>query len=114
MAENPAGQDLALIHRRIAQLHSELAEAHSELAENQLADTRQRAVMDDVPAKPTTQPSADRLMTVGDVAERLSVDARTVRNWRREGRMPVAFSEGGVIRWERQTIQDWIEARTAP
>jgi excisionase family DNA binding protein len=78
-----------------------LAEGH----ENQLAVAPERAVMAPVKRPP--------LLSVRDVAEILGVDARTVRRWREERKLPPALTVGGIVRWERADIEAWIAARTA-
>lgn len=91
---------------RIAGLQASLAEAHRELAEvlqNELAVPAERALMSEV--KP------ERLLTVRDVAERLSLSEKTVRRLRRRGEIPRGIEVGGVIRWRAEEIDAWVVSR---
>ena len=91
----------AALFARLAEVHAEAAQIYRELAEIQLAAPPERALMD--PVEPV------RLLTARDVAERLRVDAKTVRRWRESGRLPPAIEIGGVVRWRTQDIDAWIE-----
>jgi excisionase family DNA binding protein len=57
------------------------------------------------------QPQLEPLLTVKDVAHLLSVTEKTVREWKAKGDMPVPFDLGGVIRWERAEVLDWLASR---
>ena len=57
------------------------------------------------------QPQLEPLLTVKDVAHLLSVTEKTVREWNAKGDMPVPFDLGGVIRWERAEVLDWLASR---
>ena len=51
-----------------------------------------------------------RLLTVKDVAARMSVSVRAVWNYRDAGRMPSPVKVGGAIRWRESDIDLWIAA----
>ena len=64
-----------------------------------------------VPAAPFERPDPrefERLLSVQDLADRLAVDARTVRRWRRDRVLPEALEIAGVIRWRPETIDAWL------
>ena len=50
----------------------------------------------------------ERLLAARDVASLLQVNARTVRRWRSEGKLPPAIEISGVIRWHPGVIRDWL------
>ena len=118
-------------HARLAELYRALAEEHARLAAEgqvQLAVAGERALMSLVPATatgPLASASRDplpdapyprdfgRLLSVRDVADLLAVDERTIRRWRREGRLPNAVEVCGVIRWRPEVVDQWILDREA-
>jgi len=55
--------------------------------------------------KPTTPA---RLMSVRDVALRLSLSERTVRRLRRRGELPAGIEIAGTVRWRPEEIDAWI------
>ncbi|QDU84045.1 Helix-turn-helix domain protein [Planctomycetes bacterium Pla163] len=57
------------------------------------------------------QPQLEPLLTVKDVAHLLSVTEKTVREWKAKGDLPEPFELGGVIRWERAEVLDWLDSR---
>ena len=121
----------AASHTRLAALYRALAEEHARLAAEgqvQLAVPGERALMSLVPATatgPLASASRDplpdapyprdfgRLLSVRDVADLLAVDERTIRRWRREGRLPNAVEVCGVIRWRPEVVDQWILDREA-
>lgn len=50
------------------------------------------------------------LLTIEDVARMLSVSTRTVRRLRQEGRIPQPLIVGRSVRWNRETLMQWIGA----
>ena len=48
------------------------------------------------------------MLTVGDVARMLCCSARTIYRLTDSGRMPQPVRLGALIRWPRQTIENWI------
>ena len=51
-----------------------------------------------------------RLIDVQAVAEILAVSSRHVYRLADDGRMPPPMKLGGAVRWDRQTITDWIDS----
>jgi excisionase family DNA binding protein len=52
-----------------------------------------------------------RLLTVDDIAEILRVDARTVRRWIADGRLPRAHLGGRVVRVRPEAVLDLVEGQ---
>lgn len=88
---------------RMAELSGELAALLGDLARRPLASPQ---------ARPAEEPA--RLLTVGDLALRLQVGARTIRRWRERGLLPPAVEVAGVVRWRPAAIEAWIAAREEP
>jgi excisionase family DNA binding protein len=57
---------------------------------------------------PVSEPA--RLLNVDAVAAMLGVSDRHVYRLADCGRMPKPIKLGGAVRWDRQTITDWIDA----
>jgi len=53
----------------------------------------------------------ERLLTVRDVAERLSLSDKTVRRLRRRGELPPGIEVAGTIRWRPEEIEKWLGKR---
>lgn len=99
--------DVGVMLVRADELHAELGDVLRRIvAEVQLDSASDSSLMGAVPAYEGT-----RLMTVHDVARRLSVGDKTLRRWRSEGRLPKALEVGGVLRWRAEDIDAWIEER---
>ncbi|HKX46268.1 MAG TPA: helix-turn-helix domain-containing protein [Planctomycetota bacterium] len=112
-------------HARLAELYGALAEEHARLAREgqvQLAAGPERALMslvpatatEPVPAAPFERPDPrefERLLSVRDLAQRLGVDPKTVRRWRRYRVLPEALVVGGVVRWRPAVIDAWLASR---
>jgi excisionase family DNA binding protein len=71
------------------------------------SETSLYASVDQRDAQTQLQP----LLTVKDVAHLLSVTEKTVREWKAKGDLPEPFEMGGVIRWERAEVLDWLASR---
>jgi len=102
---------------RLARLHAELGRTYAELARNhdiQLAVGADLSVMGAMPNCAETVAGLDPLLTVADLAVLLQVDARTVRRWRSEGKLPDAVELGGVIRWDSGVVRSWLAAGGRP
>jgi len=56
-------------------------------------------------AEGSAQPA---LMDSNEVAEFLSCSRRTVRRLADSGRMPAPVRLGGLLRWNRQALLDWL------
>lgn len=54
----------------------------------------------------------NRYLTINEVAENLGVKARTVRDWKSRGKIPVTVLPGGDIRFNEKEIEKWLELRT--
>ena len=54
----------------------------------------------------------DKLCSIKEVAKILDASPRSIRDWRLQGRFPVAaINEGRFVRWTEKQIQDWIDER---
>ena len=65
------------------------------------------------PSTPSEPERPERLLSVRDLADRLGVDPKTVRRWRRDRVLPEALEIAGVIRWRREVVDQWILDREA-
>jgi len=92
---------------RLADLLSEAGKILHELSEVPLADARDSRDITHVETT-TTRP---RLLSIQDIADRLGIDARTVRRMRARGQLPPAIDLHSVLRWDEATIDAWIEGR---
>lgn len=59
-------------------------------------------------AEPETQLASARLMTVEAVASMLAISTRHVYRLADSGRMPRPVKLGGANRWNRDTLEAWI------
>ena len=103
------GGTQAALFARLAEVHAEAAQIYQDLAEAQLDAHRDRALMDGVAVSAESAPAPGRLLTAHDVAERLRVNAKTIRRWRESGRLPPAIELGGIVRWRARDIDAWLE-----
>jgi predicted DNA-binding transcriptional regulator AlpA len=56
----------------------------------------------------------ESMMELGEIAELLGVEYRTVQKWRADGALPPAdFSLGRVVRWKPATIAAFIRSRAS-
>jgi excisionase family DNA binding protein len=53
-------------------------------------------------------PPQPELLSVNDLAHLLGVSPRTVWSMRYKGSLPAPFKLGGLLRWRRATILEWI------
>jgi excisionase family DNA binding protein len=54
--------------------------------------------------------TADRLLKITEVCERLSVSRQTLYKWINKGRFPAGQQLGGnVVRWRQSTLDTFIE-----
>ncbi len=60
------------------------------------------------------EPSAAQLLDVRAVAALLGCSARHVYRLADAGHMPPPVRLGALVRWPRQTIEDWIAAGCKP
>ena len=99
------GADLADVARALSAVVERLG-AIAERAENQLAEPTKRALMGGV-----VTPEPQALLSVRTLADRLSVDPKTVRRWREAGTLPPAIAVAGVLRWRAEAIDAWLLER---
>ena len=66
-----------------------------------------------VPRSITTNGMSDRLLTVQEVANRLSVSVRTVWSLRSSAQIPDAVKIGNATRWRRSEIESYIRGLDA-
>lgn len=52
--------------------------------------------------------ASQTLMTIKDLADRLTCSTRTLRRLHDSGRMPAAIRLGNLLRWDRAVIERWI------
>lgn len=107
-AQGATGRDVCAVLARVAGLHEQLSQATRELEalvennENGLAGVPDSRLSADVET-PTP------LLTAKDLAARLQVDARTIRRWRKAGKIPPGIELGrSVIRWPADQIERWL------
>lgn len=60
------------------------------------------------------RPAQAPLLDAAEVAGMLKCSERTVYRLAGSGRMPKPIRLGGLVRWRRQTIEDWIGAGCPP
>ena len=114
--EGAAGDAATAALEQIAGLCAGLGRALSALAieQKRLAACGERALMRPSPSESAGEPAmqkAAKLLSTNDVAERVGVDAHTVRRWRSAGLTPPPIAIGGVIRWRPEVIERWLEER---
>ena len=90
---------------RLATVFGEASQVFGDLGQVELAAGASSRLMERVPEASKTR----QLLTVNGLAELLQVDAKTVRAWRERGQLPPAVKIGGVIRWNADDIDRWIE-----
>lgn len=101
-----AQSGLASALRRFSEALDNVSREFSDLSRScakELDDVGSSRLMVPVPHEFPSQ-----LLSVSAVADRLSVDAKTIRRWRSEKRLPPAVGIGGVIRWRSEAIEEWI------
>ena len=96
------------LHARLAELFDQVANVHRELSMIQLDDPRETRLMGDVKSVANMPSERESFLTVNDVAKLLQVDGKTVRRWRKEGKLPPAFANGSIVRWKADVIDAWI------
>lgn len=63
---------------------------------------------------PAPDAARQRLLTVEDVAERLSVSPRHVYRMADAGRIPRPLKIGAAVRWNPDAIDEWIAGGCKP
>jgi excisionase family DNA binding protein len=70
--------------------------------------------MADTPTSTAAEPNAPRLLDVRGVAALLGCSPRHVYRLSDAGRMPAPVKIGALVRWRRQSVEDWIAAGCMP
>ena len=96
---------LASDFRALADLASRLARR----LESGLAD------LPDSEPSATVKPTAPfaELLGARELAALLAINARTLRRWKQEGRIPKPLRGKGPPRWRRSAIDQWLEDQAA-
>jgi Predicted transcriptional regulator len=55
--------------------------------------------------------TAPRLLTIKQVADRLTVSVGCLRAWRIRGEGPPAIRVGSALRWDEREVDAWLNAR---
>lgn len=55
--------------------------------------------------------SAFRLLTIQQVADRLTVSVGCLRAWRIRGEGPPAIRLGSALRWDERDVDAWLDSR---
>lgn len=55
--------------------------------------------------------SPPRLLTIKQVAERLTVSVGCLRAWRIRGDGPPAIRIGSALRWDEREVDAWLDSR---
>ena len=55
--------------------------------------------------------TAPRLLTIKQVADRLTVSVGCLRAWRIRGEGPPAIRVGSALRWDEGEVEAWLNAR---
>lgn len=100
-------QQIADGHATLAQLYSRVASEEQQIQLASFGDQSVHADVNEIQA--AAHPP--KLLSVADLANFLAVDPRTVRRWRTSGELPPAVQLGGVVRWEIEDIEHWLERR---
>jgi excisionase family DNA binding protein len=56
----------------------------------------------------------DRLMTITDLSEMLSVPVDTLYGWRHRGEGPAGYRIGRHVRYRRTTVEAWLDTQARP
>lgn len=54
------------------------------------------------------------LLTAADLAVIAQVTVRTIRRWHDQGQIPAGLRIGAAVRWRREDIEAFLEARARP
>jgi predicted DNA-binding transcriptional regulator AlpA len=55
--------------------------------------------------------SSGELLTIQELAERLTVSVGCIRAWRLRGDGPPAIRVGTALRWDPHEVDEWIDSR---
>lgn len=85
---------------RLSDLFTEAAGILRDLTEVPVDVPRETRLSVDVPK---------RLLSARDIAAKIGVNERTIRRWRRQGKMPAGVEfAGAIVRWRHEEIDAWI------
>lgn len=56
-----------------------------------------------------TEDDQGEFLSAGEVAARLGIRERQVYRMKNDGRLPQPVKLGGLTRWSRRAIADWVE-----
>ena len=64
------------------------------------------------PSKPQADtPQLGTLLTIQELAERLTVSVGCIRAWRLRGDGPPAIRVGTALRWDSREVDEWLDIR---
>jgi len=105
----------AALWARLERLHRDLADCYRDLlgrgekdGEDVLESGQIRVAAGAEQSDITSVPKPRKMLSAKALADLLDVDAKTVRRWREEGRVPEPVQIGGVIRWRPEDIDAWL------
>ncbi len=100
-----AGPHVLADLERASALVVELSEILAKLSQNSLGHLPPPALMDDM--------QLNNLISAADLATRLDVDRRTLRDWVNARRLPPPMQIGRKQFWKRNEIERWLEEQRA-
>ena len=54
------------------------------------------------------------LLTANELAAMLGVNRSTIWTWHSSGKIPMPIQIGGITRWRKDEIQQWLDAGAPP
>lgn len=57
------------------------------------------------------RPEPSRLLTIEQLAQRLTVSVGCIRSWRMKGEGPPAIRVGTSLRWDSGEVDAWLDGR---
>ncbi|WP_082993280.1 helix-turn-helix domain-containing protein [Mycobacterium sp. 1245111.1] len=79
-----------------------------------MAASQIRAKVLAVPKQPESQADTHQLgtlLTIQELAERLTVSVGCIRAWRLRGDGPPAIRVGTALRWDSREVDEWLDIR---
>jgi predicted DNA-binding transcriptional regulator AlpA len=98
----------ASVWGRLARLHAELSSLYAEVAREH-APALEAARTTQAPKG--SAPCTPRALRAKDVAARLGVSERKVREMRASGELPPTLPVSNVCRWDAAVIEQWVKER---
>jgi predicted DNA-binding transcriptional regulator AlpA len=119
-AEDAARARTLALWARLAALHRQLADAYDDLlaggaedlgtVDKRLDESSDSRHITSVKCATTNAPAPPRrMLSATALATLLDVDAKTIRRWRGEGKLPEAVVVGGIVRWRPEDVDAWLE-----